>query len=43
MEKNKELLDSETIKYKLDNIGRVIKQEVYNKNQELEEEEEFSY
>lgn len=42
-EKNKELLDSETIKYKLDSSGRVIKQELYNKNKELEEVKEFSY
>lgn len=41
-EKNKELLDSETIKYRLDNIGRIIKQEVYNKK-ELVKTQEFYY
>ncbi|WP_185289336.1 hypothetical protein [Chryseobacterium lactis] len=32
IEGNKELLDSEIIKYKLDNIGRIIQKEIYNKN-----------
>lgn len=40
---NKELIDSEMIKYKLDNIGRIIKKEIHSKNKKTKEVQEFLY
>lgn len=38
-----EVVNSEIIRFKLDNSGRIIKKEVYNKDKNLEEKQEFSY
>lgn len=38
-----EVINSEIIRFKLDNIGRIIKKQVYNKDKNIEEKQEFSY